>query len=87
MFQEKTFIALTLRLLNAIKGLERKYGTDGGHGPGEPSVEDAAARHQTSTRWTLKGNAGGRRHINYADKHVVLRRRVIPGVFFSLTSE
>lgn len=36
-------------------------------------IKDAAARHQTSIHGTFPGNAGGRRHMNYADMHAVLR--------------
>lgn len=39
----------------------------------QSQIKDAAARHRASARGTLTGNAGGRRHINYADMHVALR--------------
>lgn len=39
----------------------------------QSQIKDAAVRHQASTHGTFTGNAGGRRHINYAGTHMVLR--------------
>lgn len=52
-FQEKTVIALTLSLRNAIKGFTGKRGTDGGHGPGEPSVPNQRCCSASSDVHTL----------------------------------